>query len=154
MKNDTNIDVEVLDIPEYIRQTEYVKNKTANYTLQTIGWFCLMWLLFPLVSLFLWIFEGHLIYDYVWVDHVSEVKTLLHLLLLIGLSALILILWASYNWLRFHGDDRRSKAPNSSVELLASQFMVSTESLSELQKSQRIILHYDEQGYLTRYDLK
>ncbi|ELZ2192686.1 poly-beta-1,6-N-acetyl-D-glucosamine biosynthesis protein PgaD, partial [Acinetobacter baumannii] len=24
----------------------------------------------------------------------------------------------------------------------------------ELQKSQRIILHYDEQGYLTRYDLK
>ncbi|EPR7856650.1 poly-beta-1,6-N-acetyl-D-glucosamine biosynthesis protein PgaD, partial [Acinetobacter baumannii] len=23
-----------------------------------------------------------------------------------------------------------------------------------LQKSQRIILHYDEQGYLTRYDLK
>ncbi|EPO1007549.1 poly-beta-1,6-N-acetyl-D-glucosamine biosynthesis protein PgaD, partial [Acinetobacter baumannii] len=25
---------------------------------------------------------------------------------------------------------------------------------SELQKSQRIILHYDEQGYLTRYDLK
>ena len=109
MKNDTNIDVEVLDIPEYIDQPEYVKNKTANYTLQTIGWFCLMWLLFPLVSLFLWIFEGHLIYDYVWVDHVSEVKTLLHLLLLIGLSALILILWASYNWLRFHGDDRRSK---------------------------------------------
>lgn len=119
MKNDANIDVEVLDIPEYIDQPEYVKNKTANYTLQTIGWFCLMWLLFPLVSLFLWIFEGHLIYDYVWVDHVSEVKTLLHLLLLIGLSALILILWASYNWLRFHGDDRRSKAPNSSVELLA-----------------------------------
>ncbi|EPU9553368.1 poly-beta-1,6-N-acetyl-D-glucosamine biosynthesis protein PgaD, partial [Acinetobacter baumannii] len=88
MKNDANIDVEVLDIPEYIDQPEYVKNKTANYTLQTIGWFCLMWLLFPLVSLFLWIFEGHLIYDYVWVDHVSEVKTLLHLLLLIGLSAL------------------------------------------------------------------
>ena len=46
MKNDANIDVEVLDIPEYIDQPEYVKNKTANYTLQTIGWFCLMWLLF------------------------------------------------------------------------------------------------------------
>ncbi|HFX6251381.1 TPA: poly-beta-1,6-N-acetyl-D-glucosamine biosynthesis protein PgaD, partial [Acinetobacter baumannii] len=26
MKNDTNIDVEVLDIPEYIDQPEYVKN--------------------------------------------------------------------------------------------------------------------------------
>ncbi|EOA2657314.1 poly-beta-1,6-N-acetyl-D-glucosamine biosynthesis protein PgaD, partial [Acinetobacter baumannii] len=37
MKNDANIDVEVLDIPEYIDQPEYVKNKTANYTLQTIG---------------------------------------------------------------------------------------------------------------------
>lgn len=58
MKNDANIDVEVLDIPEYIDQPEYVKNKTANYTLQTIGWFCLMWLLFPLVSLFLWILKG------------------------------------------------------------------------------------------------
>ncbi|HGQ7174943.1 TPA: poly-beta-1,6-N-acetyl-D-glucosamine biosynthesis protein PgaD, partial [Acinetobacter baumannii] len=28
MKNDANIDVEVLDIPEYIDQPEYVKNKT------------------------------------------------------------------------------------------------------------------------------
>ncbi|MGI3256299.1 poly-beta-1,6-N-acetyl-D-glucosamine biosynthesis protein PgaD, partial [Acinetobacter baumannii] len=26
MKNDANIDVEVLDIPEYIDQPEYVKN--------------------------------------------------------------------------------------------------------------------------------
>ena len=103
MKNDANIDVEVLDIPEYIDQPEYVKNKTANYTLQTIGWFCLMWLLFPLVSLFLWIFEGHLIYDYVWVDHVSEVKTLLHLLLLIGLSALILIYGQVITGLDFMG---------------------------------------------------
>lgn len=154
MKNEENTDVEVLDIPEYIDQPEYVKNKTANYTLQTIGWFCLMWLLFPLASLFLWFFEGHLIYDYVWVDHISEVKTLLHLLLLIGLSALVLILWASYNWLRFHGDDRRSKGPNSSVELLASQFMVNTESLSELQNAQRVVLHYDDQGHLKQYDLK
>ncbi|MEQ1088554.1 poly-beta-1,6-N-acetyl-D-glucosamine biosynthesis protein PgaD [Acinetobacter seifertii] len=153
MKNEENTDVEVLDIPEYIDQPEYVKNKTANYTLQTIGWFCLMWLLFPLVSLFLWFFEGHLIYDYVWVDHISEVKTLLHLLLLICLSALVLILWASYNWLRFHGDDRRSKAPNSSDDLLAFKFTVSTASLSELQKAQRVILHYDENGHLQKYDL-
>ncbi|TEU28758.1 poly-beta-1,6-N-acetyl-D-glucosamine biosynthesis protein PgaD [Acinetobacter seifertii] len=153
MKNKKNNDIEVLDIPEYIDQPEYVKNKTANYTLQTIGWFCLMWLLFPLVSLFLWFFEGHLIYDYVWVDHISEVKTLLHILLLICLSALVLILWASYNWLRFHGDDRRSKAPNSSDDLLAFKFTVSTASLSELQKAQRVILHYDEHGHLQKYDL-
>ncbi|WP_336169883.1 poly-beta-1,6-N-acetyl-D-glucosamine biosynthesis protein PgaD [Acinetobacter sp. 161(2023)] len=154
MKNEKITEIEVLDIPEYIDQPEYVKNKAANYTLQTIGWVCLMWLLFPLVSLFLWFFEGHLIYDYVWVDNIAEVKTLLHLLLLICLSALVLILWASYNWLRFHGDDRRSKAPNSSVELLASQFTVSTESLSELQKAQRVVLHYDDHGHLKKYDLK
>ena len=72
-ENDTNIDVEVLDIPEYIDQPEYVKNKTANYALQTIGWFCLMWLLFPLVSLFLWILKGTSSMT-MWVDHVSEVK--------------------------------------------------------------------------------
>ncbi|MDR2250797.1 poly-beta-1,6-N-acetyl-D-glucosamine biosynthesis protein PgaD [Acinetobacter sp.] len=154
MKNEKSTEIEALDIPDYIDQPEYVKNKAANYTLQTIGWICLMWLLFPLVSLVLWVFEGHLIYDYVWVNNISEVKTLLHLLLLIGLSALVLILWASYNWLRFHGDDRRSKAPNSSVELLASQFTVSTESLSELQKAQRVVLHYDDHGHLIKYDLK
>ncbi|MBJ9720460.1 poly-beta-1,6-N-acetyl-D-glucosamine biosynthesis protein PgaD [Acinetobacter calcoaceticus] len=154
MKNEKSTEIEVLDIPEYIDQPEYVKNKVANYTLQTIGWFCLMWFLFPLVSLFLWFFEGHLIYDYVWVDNISEVKTLLHLLLLICLSALVLILWASYNWLRFHGDDRRSKAPNSSTELLATQFSVTPETLNELQKSQRIILHYDDHGNLRKYELK
>lgn len=30
MKNDANIDVEVLDIPEYIDQPEYVKNKNCK----------------------------------------------------------------------------------------------------------------------------
>ena len=154
MKPEENKNIEALDIPEYIDQPEYVKNKAANYTLQTIGWFCLMWLLFPLVSLFLWVFEGHLIYDYVWVDHLSEVKTLLHLALLIGISALILILWASYNWIRFRGEDRRNKAPNSSTELLATQFSVTPEALNELQKSQCIILHYDDHGNLRKYELK
>jgi poly-beta-1,6-N-acetyl-D-glucosamine biosynthesis protein PgaD len=152
MKLEENKDIETLDIPEYIDQPEYVKNKTANYTLQTIGWICLMWLLFPLVSLFLWVFEGHLIYDYVWVDHLSEVKTLLHLALMIGVSALILILWASYNWIRFSGEDRRAKAPNSSVELLAAQFSVTSDMLNDLQEKQRIILHYDDHGNLQKYE--
>ena len=99
-------------------------------------------------------FEGHLIYDYVWVDHLSEVKTLLHLALMIGISALILILWASYNWIRFSGEDRRAKAPNSSVELLAAQFSVTSDMLNDLQEKQRIILHYDDHGNLQNMSSK
>lgn len=107
---------------------------------------------FPIGFTVLWVFEGHLIYDYVWVDHLSEVKTLLHLALMIGISALILILWASYNWIRFSGEDRRAKAPNSSVELLAAQFSVTSDMLNDLQEKQRIILHYDDHGNLQKYE--
>ena len=32
MKLEENKDIETLDIPEYIDQPEYVKNKTENYT--------------------------------------------------------------------------------------------------------------------------
>ena len=41
----------------------------------------------------------------------------------------------------------------STDDLLAFKFTVSTASLSELQKAQRVILHYDEQGHLQKYDL-
>ncbi|MFX5521508.1 poly-beta-1,6-N-acetyl-D-glucosamine biosynthesis protein PgaD, partial [Acinetobacter baumannii] len=39
-----------------------------------------------------------------------------------------------------------------SVELLAAQFSVSSEMLSELQKKQRVILHYDDHGNLQKYE--
>ena len=154
MKNQVSMqDSEELDIPDYIDKPEYVRNKTANYVLQTVGWFGLMWLFFPIVSAVLWLFEGHLIYDYVWVDQRAEIKTLYHLALLVALSASILLIWASYNWIRFRGEDRRSKASNSSAELLALQFAVESSALVELRQAQRITLFYDDQGHLRKYEI-
>ena len=98
MKLEENKDIETLDIPEYMISRNMSKIKQQLYI--TNHWLDL----FNVAAFSHWFhcfmgFEGHLIYDYVWVDHLSEVKTLLHLALMIGISALILILWASYNWI-------------------------------------------------------
>ncbi|MEK5749988.1 poly-beta-1,6-N-acetyl-D-glucosamine biosynthesis protein PgaD, partial [Acinetobacter nosocomialis] len=41
---------------------------------------------------------------------------------------------------------------NSSVELLAAQFSVTSDMLNDLQEKQRIILHYDDHGNLQKYE--
>lgn len=39
-----------LELPEYIDQPEYVRNKSAGYSLQIVGWFMFMWLFMPVLT--------------------------------------------------------------------------------------------------------
>jgi biofilm PGA synthesis protein PgaD len=52
-----------LDIPTYIDKPEYVRNKTAGYSLLALGWMMWMWLFLPLLTLLFWWFEGNLAYE-------------------------------------------------------------------------------------------
>lgn len=75
------------------------------------------------------------------------------LALIVVVCCASLLLWASYNWLRYRKRDN-PKVLNVSQSILAQDFLITTDELSRIQKSKSIVLHYDEEGILYNYELK
>lgn len=144
-----------LDIPEFIDVPEYVSDRTSGYTLMALGWMAWIWLFMPLVSLGLWWFESSLIFDHVLRDHKPyQGMTLLELALLIIVAFLSLLLWASYNWIRFNRIDRRSAPRPVELQEIAYSFDVEKHALLEMVQAKHLILYYDQGGRLEQYDIQ
>lgn len=93
-----------LELPEYIDRPEYVRNKSVGYSLQIAGWFLFMWLFMPLLTIFFWLFEGKTIYQQMIVQaEPTSPLSLVHLATMILIFIAVLLLWATYNWVRFAG---------------------------------------------------
>lgn len=143
-----------LDIPAYIDQPEYVRNKTAGYSLLALGWMMWMWLFLPLLTLLFWWFEGNLAYEQLIVAAApQEPLNLFHLMSLITMLILCLFLWAGYNWFRFHNNEKRAFPAHVVAKDLAESFNVSSQDIERLQQADNITLHYCDEGALTAYDL-
>ncbi|WP_111895707.1 poly-beta-1,6-N-acetyl-D-glucosamine biosynthesis protein PgaD [Acinetobacter sp. MB5] len=143
-----------LDLPAYIDNPDYVKNKTAGYLLQLIGWILFILIIFPLITLFLWYFEFTIVKKYIFND---TMYAQLHGLMYIGIGILIfsllLIIWASYNWVRFNHKERRHKSQNTPIEEFAQDFSLTQNDVLKLQQGSNIILHYDDDGLLEQYNI-
>lgn len=147
-------DENLLDIPSYIDRPEYVRNKTAGYSLLALGWITWMWLFLPLLTVLFWLFEGNLVYEQLIVAEMPRKPlNLFHLTGLITFFILCLFIWASYNWYRFHNNEKRLFPSNVMPSELAHSFRVSTTDIKRLQYADNITLHYSEDGELTTYDL-
>lgn len=147
-------DVSQLELPEYIDQPEYVRRKAAGYGLMALGWTLWMWLFMPLLTLIFWWFEVTVFYTQV-VEQTQPLTSIsvLKLMVCIGIFISILFVWASYNWVRFHGEDRR-KAPNSvTADDLAQSFQLQSADIVKLRQAKNITLHYSDEGQLQDYQL-
>ena len=143
-----------LDIPAYIDRPEYVRNKTAGYSLLALGWVMWMWLFMPILTLLFWWFKGNIIYEQLVVNNTPQkLANLIHLFELIGLLILSLFLWASYNWYRFRHKEKRLFPISVDASGLARSFSVSTLDIKRLQQAENITLYYGEKGELSAYDL-
>ncbi|KGT47298.1 poly-beta-1,6-N-acetyl-D-glucosamine biosynthesis protein PgaD [Acinetobacter sp. HR7] len=144
-----------LDIPEYIDVPEYVKDRTGGYTLMTLGWMAWAWLFMPLVSLALWWFQSNLVIGQVLSEHTSyQGLTLIKLTILIVVAFLCLLIWASYNWIRFNGVDRRSAPKPVELQQIASSFALDKHALLEMVQAKNLTLHYNREGKLEQYDIQ
>lgn len=147
-------DVSELELPEYIDKPEYVKRKTAGYGLMAVGWMLWMWLFIPLLTLLFWWFEGTVVYTQVVMQ--SKPMTgisVLKLIVCIGIFIGCLFIWASYNWARFHGEDRRKAAENVNATMLAISFSVQEDDILKMRKAKNITLHYSDEGELEDFKI-
>lgn len=85
-----------------------------------------------------------------YLTDLAELKFLGMMMLSLGGG---LILWALYNWGRFRGKDRRRHRVPIDPEGLARYFDSSAIDVFLMHGSQRIVLHLDEEGRITQYDI-
>ncbi|CAB1210339.1 poly-beta-1,6-N-acetyl-D-glucosamine biosynthesis protein PgaD [Acinetobacter bouvetii] len=142
-----------LELPEYIDRPEYVRNKSVGYSLQIVGWFVFMWLFMPILTILFWWFEGKTIYQQLVIQaRPDSPLSLINIMTMILVFTGILFLWATYNWIRFHGKDRR-KAPSAiNEQQLASSFKVSTTDIVNMQQARNLTLYYDHKGALEFFE--
>ena len=65
-------DLTQLEIPQYIDEPRYVRNKTAGYGLFFLGWLLWIWIFMPLITALLWIFQGFSVYEQLFVMNIPE----------------------------------------------------------------------------------
>lgn len=148
--------VSELELPAYIDQPDYVRNKSAGYGLHILGWMAWVGLFLPLLTVLLWWFEGTTILDQL-VFHVrprSSILSITHLAVIILILGAAFLLWINYNWIRFYGEDRRKFPEQVSNTALAKSFIVPVEILTEMQQQKSQTLHFDEEGNFLEVEYK
>jgi len=134
-----------------IRRPELQNNKARwGYRFLSI----IFWLLFLLTIgawlLSLWWAGKQLSNVAKFLGDLSELKFLAIMMLILGGG---LIVWAVYNWIRFRGQDRRQHRIPINPEGLAQYFDSTAIDLFLMHGSQRIVLHLDDEGRITQYDI-
>lgn len=159
MTNNYNVeitnDVSRLDIPKFIDQPKFVPNKSKFYALQLAGWTFWTFLFIPFFTLLLWLFQGNLIKNYIFAEQFNvQLHNIVWLGALIVFFGATLLIWASYNWIRFRNAENQATVNNVDNSVLSKYFSVSSQELCSMQNSKNIVLHYDESGNLYDYELK
>jgi biofilm PGA synthesis protein PgaD len=143
-----------LELPEYIDRPEYVRNKSVGYSLQIVGWFLFMWLFMPLITVMFWWLEGKTIYQQMVIQAAPDSQlSLINLIAMIAIFICMLWLWATYNWVRFYGEDRRRAPVAIDEKQLATSFKVNTVDILNMQQAKNLTLYYDHKGKLEFFEV-
>ena len=147
-------DAKRLDLPQYIDQAKFVKNKKGHQTLQFFGWAFWSFLFMPILTLLLWVFQGNLIRNYIFAEKLNvQLLNIAWLALLIVICGASLLLWASFNWIRFRKQKIAPLIQNVSTQVLAGYLEISPQELDSMKHSKRVVLYYDENGVLYDYQM-
>ncbi|MCS2151258.1 poly-beta-1,6-N-acetyl-D-glucosamine biosynthesis protein PgaD [Scandinavium goeteborgense] len=84
----------------------------------------------------------------------STVNTLTLYIAVALLNGAMLIFWAKYNQIRFHGVERRQRRPGLERAQLAESFEVPETLLAELAKARVVTVHHSDSGGISRIEIQ
>lgn len=143
-----------LELPAYIDQPDYVRNKTAGYGLHILGWMVWVGLFLPLLTLLLWWFQGVTILDQLIfnIQPRNSIISISHLVLMIVILSGVFMLWICYDWIRFIGGKRSQPTSVVSVDELSKSFIIPVQTLTDMQQQKMQTLHFDDEGHFINAD--
>ncbi|MDX1762724.1 MAG: poly-beta-1,6-N-acetyl-D-glucosamine biosynthesis protein PgaD [bacterium] len=125
-------------------QTLWQKYSYGFFT--ALAWTIWLYLWLPLVSLIAWLFGVQVFYEHMIL--LGGYRGFLQLLTLYGSAvlfiAVVLIVWALSNQIRFRGKERRAPIPPATQEETARFFKISVDAVARAQAADRMVIAFDE----------
>ena len=119
-----------------------------------VFWALWIYLWLPLLALFGWLLGIRIAYTEMVVRHgftLLQGKVTDYLTVVAWLGGALLV-WAYYNFLRFHGSQRRRARPPVTRAEQASHYGIASAELARWVDARRLVVHHDEAGRLTGAD--
>jgi biofilm PGA synthesis protein PgaD len=137
--------------PEIIHRPDLVaaSRKGAMALIATVGWLVWLYMISPLSALFAWWFGYQRLDIFILSDPAETIHTLTIYSIVIAAGGMMFILWATYNWLRFRGFDRRGVPTPTTKEEMAATFAIPTQSVVAARAGKILAFHFDEHGHIT-----
>lgn len=134
----------IIDTPSL----QSLRQKYTYAVLTLLFWLVWFYLWLPLVSLLAWLFGIDVFYEHMIV--LEGLKGLLELLgwyaMVIALIGCILVIWSSYNLLRFGGKNKRTHNPPVRLDEIASCYALEPAALVAAREAKTLTIQQDEQG--------
>ena len=134
----------IIERPEL--QTPQQRYIFSLLTLAFWGIWFYLWL--PLLSLFAWLLGFEFFYESMIRQNGFE--SLLALVgwygLVVGASALMLVLWSAYNLTRFQGKNKRTTNISVTSEQMAGFFQIEESAVQLCQQEKRVAFEFDQDG--------
>ena len=125
--------------------------RRAMFLFTGIGWTVWAYLWRPLLTLLVWGFgvevAGH---QWIELDGLAGLHDFtFHVMPYGWVLCAALLAWASANYWRFHGSERRKMRPLSSLEADSEWARVPLDALAEARLRRNLVCYHDEEGHLT-----
>ncbi len=133
-------------LPDIIDRDDLVspRKRRVGQIVSVIAWIIWIYLFTPIIALIGWALGVGLFERYILDDPMGTLEAIQVYALVILIAGLIFIGWASYNWLRFHGHERRHAPPPIGPRELAHRFCISTEKAEEIEHRRIVTVQFNE----------
>ncbi|WP_410209997.1 poly-beta-1,6-N-acetyl-D-glucosamine biosynthesis protein PgaD [Aquirhabdus sp.] len=140
--------VKHLDVPQFIDRPELQSQgqRTTSAVLAMIGWTCWLYLFLPLLTIGGWLVSYRRVDQYIVQNQNGFYEQVNLLVPLVVIMGSLLLLWATYNWMRFRGESRRVASRNATSQEIAIHFAIPTRVVSQAQHCRVNVFHFDEAG--------
>jgi biofilm PGA synthesis protein PgaD len=129
-----------------------LKHRFSSSMVTLIFWFFWFYLWQPVISIAAWFIGVKIFYDHM--INLGGVKGFIQLLfiyiLVVCAIGMIFFGWAFYNNRRFKNKKRRGQSWKISFRNLAERYHLNEEQILNCKASRRLVVHFDENGKITR----
>jgi biofilm PGA synthesis protein PgaD len=128
-----------------------LKDRIAEVGVTLFFWLLLLYLWQPVLSFLAWMFQGYVSYRHMFSlgGYRAVLDILQSYVSYIGLMTGLLFVWAFYNQLRFGGNERRQKIPDTSLLEHALYCNVNPEDVLRWRKYDQMVVTFGEDGYIS-----
>lgn len=150
IQNRNDID-DHIELPSFIDRPDLQSHgqRTVSSVLAVVGWVCWLYLFLPLLTIFGWAISYDRVNQYIVHNQdgfFQQIQLLGPIVLIMGI---LLLLWATYNLLRFRGKSRRTAPESATLEEIAEHFKIDVNSVAQAQTQQVSVFYFDEKGVVT-----